>query len=538
MKMKNLICMVMMSMVASNGYAQNPPETQPGSGSGTSTQPQNRLSEAQACGQKIDEAESLAKVVSGKDASATPAQITAAKSKIEMSKTEVKRCRTLEMAAQSIGNAMENGGGQVSTVDKRATCYSKAGYTLDYNSCTGTKEIYNYIVGLEKLMLSSQTSRLQKKEEAISATATTQTINGDGQNAAYDASVADNNFKSSLSMEQAEAYSAAVVALGAKITSWQGSSPSALSKLCSKTSIPTKDVDKLIQANCQADLPNLKGNQAVFANNEAKGAFVMAAMEFGAKAAAAMIAAKKFKAVAQAVASAAAANDTTTTALANCVTNPTSAECITTSTTANGQTFSSGDFSLGDGAGTNSLGGTTNGSDFGETGDASTLGGNTVAGVTDPFANNQVGCTNNKNSTDANKAACILNPAAAANVSPTGGASGGGGGGAGGLGGGGASLGSDLAGAKGDDKTADIKSGKASAAYTSGGGQAFRGVASSKDDANPFASMFDSKNGGGVEEDGSISADIAGQDSGLFQKISKRYTQIQSEKRIEANNLE
>jgi hypothetical protein len=47
------------------------------------------------------------------------------------------------------------------------------------------------------------------------------------------------------------------------------------------------------------------------------------------------------------------------------------------------------------------------------------------------------------------------------------------------------------------------------------------------------------RNAGGVEEERSIaSGDIDGKASGLFEKISRRYTQIQADKRIEAKNLE
>jgi hypothetical protein len=108
-------------------------------------------------------------------------------------------------------------------------------------------------------------------------------------------------------------------------------------------------------------------------------------------------------------------------------------------------------------------------------------------------------------------------------------------------GGGGAQLGGDLDGAnKEAEKEAQVKATKVSGVYESSGGGGFKAVGKGKDDANPFASLFDQQGeAGGVEEDRSIaSGDIDGNASGLFQKISKRYSQIQADKRIEANNLE
>jgi len=166
-----------------------------------------------------------------------------------------------------------------------------------------------------------------------------------------------------------------------------------------------------------------------------------------------------------------------------------------------------------------------------EMGDATNIDENApIAGVNSPFVD------------DAKIAKGILDPAGAAQMQATGGAAGGGGAGGGGAGGGGgASLGSDLNGANKDgDKEAQIKTNKVSGTYSQGSGGGYKGVGKSKDDANPFASLFDAKgSGGGVEEDRSIaSGDIDGASSGLFQKISKRYNQIQADKRIEAKNLE
>ena len=120
-----------------------------------------------------------------------------------------------------------------------------------------------------------------------------------------------------------------------------------------------------------------------------------------------------------------------------------------------------------------------------------------------------------------------------------GGPAGGGGGGVGGGlgGGGGASLGNDLQGEDKDKKAKEIDANKLAGNYNSVGGKGFSAVAGGKED-NPFKDLFDSKSSGGVEEDRSIASDDGGKDSGLFQRISSRMTQVVAEKRIEAGNLE
>jgi hypothetical protein len=108
------------------------------------------------------------------------------------------------------------------------------------------------------------------------------------------------------------------------------------------------------------------------------------------------------------------------------------------------------------------------------------------------------------------------------------------------MGGGSASVGSDLSGVDKDaNKEASIKAKEISGNYASGGGGGYKGVSGGKDDANPFSNLFDAKSDGGIEEDRSIASDDPNSaSSGLFQKISKRYSQVQADKRIEANNLE
>lgn len=459
----------------------------------------------------------------------------------EVRANNLQQCRLYEFASKANGEAFVSmAPSQKMTADKRVACIKRGSMTMDYQSCASTADMYNYILGLETLMRSAQESSLKNKQSQIAQDAALQTANGDGQNAALAASAADNNFKSNLSMQQAQAYGAAVAAMGMKLSGWQSNSDSALVKKCKPEPAELQKMDTVIElaGSCTKNLPQMKNDSAVFANNEAKGMFTAIMLELGAKAAAAMIAAKKFESVAKATTAAQQTTDTGTSTLDKCVTNPTLAECLnSTGNLTPGQTYGSGDFSVGDGFGTNNLGNTNLTTSGALAGDASSLPSSPVANVDNPFVDNKPGCTNS--GTAAGKAACILNPADAAKVTPQGGAAGGGsGGGVGGsMGGGSASLGNDLAGQKDPKDNSDIKSNKAAGGYNVGSGQGFRGVAASKDE-NPFASMFDSKSSGGVEDDQSIPSNQNGVDSGLFQRLSKRYGQVQSEKRIEAVNLE
>jgi hypothetical protein len=161
-----------------------------------------------------------------------------------------------------------------------------------------------------------------------------------------------------------------------------------------------------------------------------------------------------------------------------------------------------------------------------------------------PDDKNNVAAINSPFKDAAQEAKGILNPADQAVVQATGGAGGGGGGGggAGGGGGGSASLGGDLKGAQKETSgDPQVKTNKVSGTYSASGGGGYKGVGKSKEDSgNPFSSLFDQKGSeGGVEEDRTIaSGDIDGKASGLFEKISSRYSKIKADKRIEAQNLE
>ncbi len=470
----------------------------------------------------------------------------------------IQKCRALELMTEVTGGGDLSSTETTPTSDRRATCFKKGGYTADYESCKTTASAYNAIIVLEKVMLAEQSQRAQSNQQNLQAQAAAQVASGDGQNAAFDATLADTQFKKNLDEEQVMAYSAAVAFLGSKLASWQKSSPAALEALCTKKDpLKGKEAAKTVtkqiyDATTIAALPpvafpqtsilpvldscktivekaNAKASSEIIANNNAKSAFALALTEFFTKAAQAKLAADRLKNISKAVAAAKAGTSSGPNGgpgFVNCAATPKAPSCIRLGDRVNGAGFSQGDFSAGDGTGTNSfdLGATTAGSTGTEAAGTGPTG--NVANLTSPY-NDQAKAANQ-----------ILDPAKAASITPTGGSGGGGGGAGGGLGGGGVSLGNDLNGAdKNGNKVKDIDANKLSGNYGGGGGKGFSALASAKED-NPFASLFDSKSQGGLEEDRSIASDSGGTDSGIFKKISRRYEQVQSDKRIEANNLE
>jgi hypothetical protein len=275
----------------------------------------------------------------------------------------------------------------------------------------------------------------------------------------------------------------------------------------------------------------IKNNRPVIlANQEAKAALGLAIAKFTAKGLAAGIAMGQHLNAAKKIEQVKYQFDDggEDVMMERCTFNPTDPACLKAGSRVQGQSFTGGEFGM-EGGGNNTFdmtGGVSE--DVVEVGAETDLGSDGVSGLNSPFA---------EEAKNANK---ILDPAGAAQMQASGGASGGGAGGGGGGGGGGASLGSDLSSADKDgDKEASIKTNKVSGVYGASGGGGFKGIGKGKDDANPFASLFDAKSEGGIEEDRSIaSGDIDGAASGLFQKISNRYNQIQADKRIEAKNLE
>lgn len=453
-----------------------------------------------------------------KMAKATPALVND-----EASKEVMNECLVL----QALSGGKQVGPGDKDNVkrssDGKITCKQPNSYTRDYEECEKAVNYYTAVVTAEAAMNLEQQVRTDLKNQSIQKKAQAEMANGASQTSMFDAASASNKHQKGLQQEKMLAYSAAVAALVAA----HRSIPS-IDKI-KEEYCPAK-VPKDAQGSCEATVQRYKGGIA--SNGAAKDSLMAAIMEFTAKGVAAGIAMGQYGNAAKQIEAAKSTiqDEETDMMMEACVLNPTDPACSKTRNRVAGQSIAGGDFGAGD-MGTNSsfnLGGESEVAP--EMGDATNIEESTpIAGVNSPFVD------------DAKIAKGILDPAAAAQMQASGGAAGGGGGGGGGLGGGGASLGSDLNGANKDgDKEAQIKTNKVSGTYAQGSGGGYKGVGKGKDDANPFASLFDAKgSGGGVEEDRSIaSGDIDGASSGLFQKISKRYSQIQADKRIEAKNLE
>lgn len=423
-------------------------------------------------------------------------------------------CAALEKLSQQVNQVSLYDEPAVATTAKNEmTCIRRAGYTLDFPACNNAVKAMNAVINAESGLLLAQQVRTDVKNKNIQEQTTKQVASGDGVAGVFDASIAQNKHLKAMEQEKALAYSAAVAALTAAYGRW-----------------PKKE--KLVATYCGGDpaCQNVAGQASgVVANENAKGALALKITEYIAKGLAAGIKMGQFNTRAEAVEKAKDSlnPEDEDAMIERCMFNPTDPLCATPGNRVAGPSYGGGgDFSLGDG-GNNSFDMGDGNNDFGEEGSAPTIGDKTVAGTNSPFE-------------DAAKAANgILDPAAAASMQP-GSAPGAGGGGVGGGGGGGsASLGSDLEGAeKEGEKDPSLKTSKSSGNYAFGAGGGYQAVKGGKDDANPFASLFDSKSSGGLEEDRSIASASDGPGSGLFQRISKRYSEVQSQKRIEANNLE
>lgn len=421
-----------------------------------------------------------------------------------------------------------SGGVIKKSMDGKMKCDKIYTYTADYDECEKALAAYNFVTNSETFMNLQQTVRTDVKTANINKQATAEASNGDSQTAMFNAAEETNKHMKQMESEKAIAYSAAVAALGRAYYMIPDEDDVIAECIQTKGS---GNPELQTRENCKATVMTHK--PYILANQNNKAALFEAITQFVAKGIAAGIKMKQYGNNAQNIAQAkeSIVEDTTDMMIELCEANPTDPACIGPGNRSSGgsASFGMGEFGFGDG-GNNVFGANTDSSEFGEVGAATDLDDkNTVAGINSPFKD------------DAKKAKDILNPAGAAQTQAQGGAQGGGAGGGGaGLGGGGASLGSDLAGADPNaDKEAQIKTGKVSGSYNSAGGGGYKGIARGKDDANPFASLFDQKGGGGVEEDRSIaSGDIDGKASGLFEKISKRYGQVQADKRVEAKNLE
>lgn len=420
-----------------------------------------------------------------------------------------------QLAAAGKDNTIKSSDGKIS-------CKDRGSWTVDYEPCEKAIKFYSAVMMAEQAMLVEQKVRTDLKGQSIAKKTAEEMKKGASQTAAFDAAEANHNHMQGIQKEKLIAYGAAGVALfnaQRQLPTYKKTKED----YCGKATGDAKTY-------CEETFRKYKGQ--IIANDEAKSALLASAMDAAAKAAAAGLSMSEYQKAGADVAAARnmIGEDGGDMMMEKCVLNPTDPSCAKNRDRVAGESISMGDFGSGVGE-SNSFNLAGESEVTPEMGAETNLDENApVAGVNTPFAD------------DAKIAKGILDPAAAAQMQATGGAAGGGGGGGGGgLGGGGASLGSDLNGANKDgDKEAQIKTGKVSGAYSQGGGGGYKGVGKSKDDANPFSSLFDAKgSGGGVEEDRSIaSGDIDGASSGLFQKISKRYGQVQADKRLEAKNLE
>jgi hypothetical protein len=435
---------------------------------------------------------------------------------------EYKKCQDLQALSKAAGNGdlvdVKPRDWAKSSMDQQITCTKKASYTIDYDKCVKIIGLYNAVLLAEQAMDLQQKTRTNLKHQSIQAETAKQAADGNLQQAALDATKANHQHMEDMSAEKLAAYSASVTAL-----------------VLGYRSLPSeKDAIKACGSqNCELTVKNNKS--MILANEHNKAPLATAIGKFSAKATAAGIAWNQHKKAANTVEQikqAMAGDGGEDLMIELCQFNPADPACAKKGERVSGtSSFTAGDFSIGSGGGNNSFDMNPSDGKFGEPGTESNLSdANHVADVNSPFKE------------EADKARGIINPAGAAQIQAAGGGGPGGGGGAGGgLGGGGSSLGSDLDAANKDgDKEAQIKTTKVSDSYSSAGGGGYKAIARSKDDSNPFASLFDKKSAaGGIEEDRSIaSGDIDGKGSpGIFQKISKRYNQVYADKRIEAMNL-
>lgn len=424
------------------------------------------------------------------------------------------------------------------SVDQKITCDQPYSYTVDYDPCLKALAAYNIIINSESFMNLTQQVRTDTTLSKINNEAVQTASSGDTQTALYDASIKTDTHMKRIEQEKAAAYSSAVAAL--TVAYQQIPDEKDAIKECYRAAAQlqgnSEDFKQISQEqkSCEAVLDSHKDH--ILANQDNKAAIFEAITKFVAKGIEAGIKMNQYDKKAKAVAEVKKSYEDdagTDMMIELCEFNPADPACVTAGPrVSSGSSFSAGEFSFGTDSGNNAFNLTPEGSgEFGEIGAPTDLDDkNEVASVNSPFAD------------DAKIAKGILDPAAAAQTQASGGTQGGGGGVSGGMGGGSASLGGDLQGEdKSGDKEAQIKAGNVAGLYNNVGGGGYKAVSRGKDDkANPFSSLFDQKSeSGGVEEDRSIaSGDIDGKASALFQKISKRYSQVHADKRVEAKNLE
>ncbi|MES2529306.1 MAG: hypothetical protein V4598_19620 [Bdellovibrionota bacterium] len=465
--------------------------------------------------------------------------------------TTARNCRALQMT--SAGNRQAFAAHESKTsMDGRVTCIQYAGFTADYRSCTNAVNMYNNVKMAESALFIVQSVQATSNQQNVANETAQRVANGDGQNAAYDAQISQARAASQLNQQKAAAYAAAVLALGSQIRSWIKTDVASLqAALCAGN--PRALGEEVIFNDAQATeaqfrtfkFSNAKAvgspvcrdavkythesaNGEMIANQQAKGQLTAALMELIGKGIQAGIAANQLGNIAKKVEEAKnATEDPYNPATFDvCAVNMADPRCAQAGTRTPGTGLQDGGFSFGDGFGNNAFTPIGSAEDMENVAPGALPGDSVVGDTTNPFVD------------DAKKASGILDPAGAASTQAAAAGGGGGSGGGGAGGGGSASLGNDTPGADDSKKENDIKANKADGKYGSFAGGGFQAIKPMKDE-NPFANLFDGKGGGSLQEDRSIaSGDIDGRDSGIFSKISKRYGQVQADKRIEAKNLE
>ncbi len=471
--------------------------------------------------------------------------------------TEVKVCRGYEYISNRLSSTLA-GYDKTPSQDGRIFCERKAGVTADYDSCMSALSMYNNIVVAEAAMQLFQGVQTNNVQNQVQRDVNQRASNGDAQNAAYDAQVKTVNSAKALNEQQAAAYAAAVAALYSKVQSWIKEDQSAFTQKACGQSVPAAQTRGAQNPQVQSTPPTnapvselfataaavpsrpadcapaaerafRQYNGFVFANKQAKGAFTTAAMLYAAKALQAGIKASQLGNIAKKVEEAKKSTEDpyNPATFELCKATPTDPRCGSAGERVAGSGLGDGGFNFGGDFGNNAFTPVPTGDeDLAPTTGLGDAGDNRVLDTNNPFTD------------QAKIANGILDPAAAASIQPGGGQGGGSSGGGAGAGGGTASLGGGTPGVDDSKKENDIKANKADGKYNIAGGGAFQAIKPMKEE-NPFGSLFDGKAGGSLEEDRSIaSGDIDGRDSGIFAKISKRYSQVQADKRIEAKNLD
>lgn len=424
----------------------------------------------------------------------------------------------------------------IGSSDQKIVCNGRAGFALDYQSCKNVVGLYNKVLFADTAMKAQQLIRVNSANQKASKTLAEEAAKGNTHNAAIDAAEERNRQNSKLYTEQAIAYSGAVTALGVGISGWRGNKESAYNKICkhglkdaSKAIEEKLRITKVDHSMCMKSIAEAAKHQSdAFPNTQAKANAFKIASEFFIKAAEARRLAGLSEDVAKKLSQIPSDVTDEDVLFDQCTMYPEMAECKNGTPRSTGTGFGGSTISFGDGGGSNAF-------DF----DGATSGTTIEDGAVGTDKEQVVATTSSPFEEEAKRASGILDPAAAASATPgSGGSAALGGGGGGGAGGGGGGGGSGVE--KEEDEGSgepEIKANKYTANYA-GGSKGFGAVQEGKEDANPFASLFDNKGqeGGIEEEDRSIASE--GGSLGLFDKITGAYKKAYESKQIEANNLE